>query len=574
MNDSKAHLRGKVDMKFTTVILQLALLLFVAGAAHAAIPGQVSYQGLLTDGGGSPTVGPVNMTFRIYDAAVGGTLLWSETQNSVPLTDGVFDVLLGSVTPITIDMTGSRYLETEVDAVIIGARRLMGASPYSLGTSSLADGAGVRSLNGLKDDLRIVGGVNVTVSEAGDSISISATGGTGGIPDSDWDIVGDDMSMIPSGQLGVGTTTPSGKMTVYTENVSGTAMFIEDGGTGTFGLTTFAMKTPNAQGRIEVVDQPSNLRMLVGTTTDDMYMRVSAHEQIELRPGNEISMRLETNGLTKFIAMDDNEGVWIAPQGGIDGGGEIDVNNDAGANVVRMQSNADNGGVLQLFDDGANQALQLTANNEGNAEGGGEIIVYDGSGAPRIRIEAEENGTNGAASTIKLYNSVGTKTIEFDANHNGTDEGRVITQALEITGGADLSEQFSISSEDGEVESGMVVVIDPSRPGDLTLSTRAYDPTVAGVVSGAGGVRTGMLMGQRGSEADGDVPVALTGRVYCWVDASYGAVQPGDLLTTSDTPGHAMRVEDAGRSHGAILGKAMTALTEGRGLVLILVSLQ
>jgi hypothetical protein len=62
--------------------------------------------------------------------------------------------------------------------------------------------------------------------------------------------------------------------------------------------------------------------------------------------------------------------------------------------------------------------------------------------------------------------------------------------------------------------------------------------------------------------------------VYCKVDASYGAIEPGDLLTTSPTTGHAMKVRDHGKASGAILGKAMTALDSGRGLVLVLVSLQ
>ena len=54
----------------------------------------------------------------------------------------------------------------------------------------------------------------------------------------------------------------------------------------------------------------------------------------------------------------------------------------------------------------------------------------------------------------------------------------------------------------------------------------------------------------------------------------FGAIQPGDLLTTSATPGHAMRVGDYDQGQGAILGKAMSRLEEGKGLVLVLVSLQ
>jgi hypothetical protein len=81
-------------------------------------------------------------------------------------------------------------------------------------------------------------------------------------------------------------------------------------------------------------------------------------------------------------------------------------------------------------------------------------------------------------------------------------------------------------------------------------------------------------MQQEGSIADGSVPVALSGRVYCWADATYGPIQPGNLLTTSDTPGHAMRASDYERAQGAMIGKAMSALGEGRGLVLVLVTLQ
>ena len=121
----------------------------------------------------------------------------------------------------------------------------------------------------------------------------------------------------------------------------------------------------------------------------------------------------------------------------------------------------------------------------------------------------------------------------------------------------------------------MIVSIDPKNPGELVVSSRPYDRTVAGIISGAGGVKPGMLMGQRGSVADWQHPVALTGRVYAWMDADAGgAITPGDLITTSATPGHGMKAQDHARAGGAIIGKAMTALAHGKGLVLVLVSLQ
>ena len=108
----------------------------------------------------------------------------------------------------------------------------------------------------------------------------------------------------------------------------------------------------------------------------------------------------------------------------------------------------------------------------------------------------------------------------------------------------------------------------------LVVSAQAYDRRVAGILSGAGGINPGMLMGQPGTLADGDQPVALSGRVYVWADASNGAIVPGDLLTTSNVPGHAMKVTNYSKAQGATIGKAMTGLQGGRGLVLVLVTLQ
>ena len=73
---------------------------------------------------------------------------------------------------------------------------------------------------------------------------------------------------------------------------------------------------------------------------------------------------------------------------------------------------------------------------------------------------------------------------------------------------------------------------------------------------------------------EGNTLVAIAGRVYCQAEAGSAAIQPGDLLTTSNIPGHAMKATDDSRSHGAIIGKAMSSLKEGRGLVLVLVNLQ
>jgi hypothetical protein len=142
---------------------------------------------------------------------------------------------------------------------------------------------------------------------------------------------------------------------------------------------------------------------------------------------------------------------------------------------------------------------------------------------------------------------------------------------LIINGGCDLAEPFEISTE--RVAPGSVLVIDEAHPGRLKLSTQPYDKRVAGVVSGANGVHPGISLRQAGVNEGGE-NVALSGRVYVLADADQAPIEPGDLLTTSATPGYAMKATDPARTQGAVLGKAMSGLKAGKGTVLMLVTLQ
>lgn len=211
-------------------------------------------------------------------------------------------------------------------------------------------------------------------------------------------------------------------------------------------------------------------------------------------------------------------------------------------------------------------------NEEIRIDNDGTTSLYNGSHVRTILLDPTEYGTT-EGGQVTLFNAAGSATIEIDGDYNNAGYGRISTNELEITGGADLAEPFSvISSED--IQPGMVLSIDPAHPGKLKIASKEYDHCVAGIRSGASSIKPGLVLRQKGSDADGDQLVALTGRVYCLVDASFGDVQPGDLLTSSPTPGHAMKVTDYEKAHGAIIGKAMTSLHAGKGLVLVLVSLQ
>lgn len=210
-----------------------------------------------------------------------------------------------------------------------------------------------------------------------------------------------------------------------------------------------------------------------------------------------------------------------------------------------------------------------------------------GGAIGRINTDPNDQNSNLYLSSnnniiLKLDNDGGEEGLLLVQGSSGesivtvNEAGRLTTKVLQITGGSDLSEQFEIQGATVDLQPvpGLVVSIDPEQPGALTISHQAYDRRVAGIISGAGEVRPGLVMGQAELVGNDPFPVALTGRVYCWADASNGAIEPGDLLTTANRPGHAMKVTDYAQAQGATLGKAMSSLETGRGLVLVLVTLQ
>jgi hypothetical protein len=135
---------------------------------------------------------------------------------------------------------------------------------------------------------------------------------------------------------------------------------------------------------------------------------------------------------------------------------------------------------------------------------------------------------------------------------------------------ADCAEDFDIAGAE-RVELGTVMVL--GDEGTLEPSQRAYDKRVAGVISGAGHHKPGLVLDRQPGQGNRS-PVALLGKVFCKLDAGYASVEVGDLLTTSDTPGHAMKAGDPARAFGAVIGKALRALKEGQALIPILIALQ
>lgn len=285
------------------------------------------------------------------------------------------------------------------------------------------------------------------------------------------------------------------------------------------------------------------------------------------------------------ISLDSNTGNIFAGGDGNDGDVVLRANNgqnrirlDAGGGNVWLGGNGADGDVVLFRSGGDNVTLaQATIHLDGQGgnifAGGsgadGDVVLRANNGQDRIRLDAGGGniwvGGNGADGDIVLFASGGDNTTLSQATiHLNGDAGDIILQ------NADCAEDFRVACAD-EALPGTVMVINDDL--ELAISDGAYDRRVAGIVAGAGDYKPGIVLG-RAESPHPTMPIALVGRAFCRVDADPAAIAIGDLLTTSDTPGHAMKAADADRAFGAVIGKALAPLAGGQGMIPVLVALQ
>jgi hypothetical protein len=184
--------------------------------------------------------------------------------------------------------------------------------------------------------------------------------------------------------------------------------------------------------------------------------------------------------------------------------------------------------------------------------------------------DAGISGFSDKGSGIRAQSNSGTALLAQGGHLAARFEGNV-----EVTGditlvNQDLAEDFTIADH-GHGEPGTVMALDGE--GKLTPSWRSYDKRVVGVVTGAGDFKPALFLGRMEMEPN-RLPIALVGKVFCKVDAQYASIDVGDLLTTSQTPGHAMKADEPNRAFGSVIGKALRPLPAGQGLIPILIALQ
>jgi hypothetical protein len=509
---------------------------------------QVAFQGYLTDAGGAPITGTVSLVATLYDAASGGAALWTETHPAVSVSGGVFRVALGSVAPLEVaDFTGSPlYLGIAVNGETELPRTQLLASPFAIRAAE-ADHA-------------------LTADVATDGV---------------WSVTGGDVYRA-SGNVGIGTAAPA------------RALHVEGAGSQVRVSSNVDVNTAIGSGILSI----QNTTGTSGMQIDQNEIQVVG-DQLYVNNDNQTATHINnlmhfntTTGRVGINTTTPDAKVGIENQGAVDGLDLLNFSENENPEFWFESGFSGNGGTGNAIHfQSAWLTNPMTWRGDGNVGIGSvdpphrlHVVHTTGAGLGSVAVRAEHTGAAGIALSAETNSSDATVVFEQDGTGDivrafraGSlvfrvlNSGQVVTPVLQITGGADLVEGFDTEGE--TADGGTVLVIDDLRPGRLRASTTAYDPKVAGVVSGANGVQPGIRMGQDGLLA-GETPVAMAGRVYVKCSAENGPICPGDLLTTAAIPGHAMRATDRQRANGAVIGKAMSGLQAGKGLVLALVNLQ
>ena len=311
----------------------------------------------------------------------------------------------------------------------------------------------------------------------------------------------------------------------------------------------------------------------IGTVAPEAKLHVEGRVNIGTGTGTDTGGILQVGG-TKFFGVGQTAGIYVtdpwygiyAETFGLGGAcsavyGRVDASNFAGGSSgIRGQNFSS-----------ADWSKGVVGNSCGNS--GDTVGVY----AQTLSSSLNSYGVYSFASSGYSGYFTGGRGVYVNGNCFATTR----------TGGAiDIAEYILASKS---AEAGDVVVVDSDNDSSVMPCNMPYDMRVAGIVS----TRPGYLLGvdqEKGNE--GDVKLALCGRVPCKVITENGTIKRGDLLTTSSKPGHAMKavfldVREAKdfeelkeilfeneKRRNSILGKALEPLEEGEGKIVVLVTLQ
>ncbi len=367
------------------------LFVFTVQNIWGDIPRTLNYQGILTDN--NREVVPDNnyeLTFKLYDSATDGTVLWSETQ-SVSVADGVFNAILGSVNPLNIPFDNLYWLGITVgEGVELTPRIKLTSSAYSLNS---------RGVMGNSNVFPDSGNVGINTTNPTAKLHIGGTPGVDGIKfpdgtlqttavvengsDGDWTISGDNMYSAVSGNIGIGTASPDNKLDIECSVSTGG---IDINNTAPDGSPVIRYQIDGTTKFTMGVDRSGSSHFKIGTTslTTDTYMKFTSWGCICIGPPPAYGdyYRLET-------ASDDNY---------LGAGAFLVSNPDNIRNAVYAFTNGKGNG-LYARSQGTGNALLV--NHDGSS---GHIAQFQSNDTAKVIIDKNGNiGINTTSPTAKLH---------------------------------------------------------------------------------------------------------------------------------------------------------------------------
>jgi Peptidase_G2, IMC autoproteolytic cleavage domain len=371
-----------------------------------------------------------------------------------------------------------------------------------------------------------------------------------------WTTNGNDIYKTTTGNVGIGTASPSQALEVKDGRVVTTGNKTLQ---GTFDAILGINTTINNTGLANMA-----FSMRGATFTGSGNFPTGLDIAPKFAPSGNISV---AQGFTAAIYASPPQGVTITEA---DGGSSAIVYDDtAGAVTNGIHFNITSPFVLGSLRPTTQTGLRIQNQGISGTTTSYGLYVGPQSGSANNYAAIFEGGNVGIGTTSP------TAKLDVSGNINVSGTGN-IDAAGTITAG-NIKAKFQDMAEwvpsSEQLSTGTVVVLDSTKSNHVIASTVSYDTRVAGVIS----EQPGIALGERSAHK---VLVATTGRVRVKVDASRSPIHIGDLLVTSDVPGMAMKseaVEFAGRKMhmpGTLIGKALEPLEKGSGTILVLLSLQ
>ncbi|MEK7213800.1 MAG: hypothetical protein AAB637_01640, partial [Patescibacteria group bacterium] len=212
----------KILSTFLVLIIVISSTFVYIPRAYAVMNKQINYQGKLTDASNEAvTDGMYNMEFKLYTTSTGSTAIWTETltgSNRIQVTNGLFSVMLGANTSLaSVNFNQALYLGVKIESDSeMTPRKIIGTVPSAFVADTLDN---LSSEQFLRSDA-----INST-STASTFLTI-VQNGIGKIAEFFGPSSASVLSILSSGNVGVGTTTPSNLLSVHGTGYIGSSLFV------------------------------------------------------------------------------------------------------------------------------------------------------------------------------------------------------------------------------------------------------------------------------------------------------------------------------------------------------------